>query len=55
MLCPGGCTINTDQPFTISYFQNSSVATTVVSQGGSSDSFPECRNAATLAAMVASY
>ena len=32
MLCPGGCTINTDQPFTISHFQNSSVATTVVSQ-----------------------
>ena len=32
MMCPGGCTINTDQPFTISHFQNSSVATTVVSQ-----------------------
>ena len=55
MLCPGGCTINTEQPFTIAHFQNSSVAATVVSQGSSSDSFPECRNAATLAAMAASY
>ena len=55
MLCPGGCTINTDQPFTISHFQNSGQANTWMGQGSNSDSFNMCNDGGYVSNMANSY
>merc|ERR1712038_1824449 len=55
MMCPGGCTINTDQPFTISHFQNSGQANTWMGQGSNSDSFNMCNDGGYVSNMANSY
>merc|ERR1712035_9432 len=55
MMCPGGCTINTDQSFTVSHFQTSSVANTWMGQGAQSADFNMCNDGGYVSNMAGSY
>jgi len=55
MMCPGGCTINTDQSFTVSHFQTNSVANTWMGQGAQSADFNMCNDGGYVSNMASSY
>ena len=49
------CTINTDQPFTVSHFQTSDVANTWMGQGSNSADFNMCNDGGYVSHMSQSY
>merc|ERR1712061_523935 len=56
MMCPEDrCTINTNQPFVISHFQNSGTANTWMGQNGQDASFNMCNDGGYLGNMATSY
>merc|ERR1719210_1074873 len=55
LMCPEGCTINTDNSFTISHFQTSSQANTWMGQGSNDGSFNMCNDGGYVSNMANSY
>jgi len=56
MMCPEDrCTINTNQPFVISHFQNSGTANTWMGQNGKEASFGMCNDGGYISNMANSY
>merc|ERR1719369_1288425 len=56
IMCPDeSCQVNTNNPFTISHFQNSEVANTKLSQDGSDANWNMCNDGGYLSTMASSY